>query len=144
MFVISSPLIRLDFFDTPWLSHFSHNGWSCQDFASALDETTVPWSNPFSHVKRSYFDSMIPDCPSLLPLCPRCRMWLKVSAGGSGLWTGDSGPVLGQHRSRSRGGDQRNVLTWTRGFIVISHDYLSAVWTIKVKATTWTKSINKL
>ena len=87
-----------------------------------------------------------PWLPSLPPVCPRCRMWLKVSAAGSGsgLWTGDSGPVLGQHRSRCRGGDQRNVLTWTRGFIVISHDYLSAVWAIKVKATTWTKSINKL
>ena len=42
------------------------------------------------------------------------------------------------------GAEQRNVLTWTQGFYRYFTWLSLAVWTIKVKATTWTKSINKL
>ena len=142
MFVSNHP--RLDYFDILfyclWLSH---NGWGC--LWMRLIPGSIP-PNPFSQVEHSYFLLFSCYCLPSLPLCVpgvgcdwRCLLVAPASGPGTRAPSSDNRGAGAADR-----GDQRNVLTWTRGFIVISHDYLSAVWAIKVKATTWTKSINKL
>ena len=129
---------RSDYYDTLWLSH---DGWSCEDFPSLLDQSPKKFLTCVALILW-FYDPWLPSLPLWVPGvgCDwRCLLVAPASGPGTRAPSSDNRGAGAADR-----GDQRNVLTWTRGFIVISHDYLSAAWAIKVKATTWTKSINKL